>query len=594
MKLKITNKQKRITRECIAVLSSFIICICAYLGDTGCLKIPELFILKITNQEDLFFNLFGVQATISSVGIAIIALLSGANTESVYGICFSRYISHIKPLFLKHNRLIIANLIITLVNYFVVSYQLFNLSISLFFASIMISVKLVKDTYVIFLGRKELKKQISEYVLNNYDTDLLEDFSRELNDPEQLKNLSYTKENLELLDKILKKELENINTDDKSEIFKIIEEISIESSSNILKKNDSQLTMLVLNYLLNIYTIANKNDSRISLDIWEGIIPEFFNSLKTLMQTQLSDSGVFFDLYRQLYHNKKFVFDKRGRMSNNSLKYYSTWLYNSLRNGQHRDSLDMDRITKRIYDDIVALYRYDNELEDIKKDVLMAEMSIFAQNLIEYGDVKNLTKLYFDVDFYPDEEYKEILLFIVLIYLYYLICREPLASNTVLKSNAEQIVKGNLENIRYFIGNVYISKINGEKLDFIRNLMHTWEVMPEGEAKTMVIDNVINDFIVFCALERYYSRDELQHVVYNICPDSSFSIYTSFFSGDGKKISELFSDFQSVFYNKTEDSEFDEKIDLLRNVLYEKYKLEEVKVSNNKLPMRIKKEYPNL
>ena len=577
MKVKFTDKRKRIIGECISVLFLFVISICACLSDIGIFKIPDLFILKITNQEDLFFNLFGVQATISSVGIAIIALLSGTNTESVYGICFSRYVSHIKPLLLKHNRLIIINLAITFVNYFVVSYQLFNLTVALFFVSIIISIKLVKDTYVVFLGRKEIKKQIGQYVVDNYDSGLLEDFSLSLNDPEHLKNVSYTKENFELLESIYKKEISNINTEDESKFLKILEEISTESSINILKKTEPQLTLIVLEHLLNVYTIKNENNPEISLQIWNEMIPEYFNSLKNLMGHQLSDSGVFFKFYMQLYHNVKLVANDNRRILNNSLKYYSAWLYNALRNNQHQDSFNMDNFTKRIYDNMISLYRFDEKLNDKKRDILMAEVCIFGKNLVDCGDTRNFKKLYLDTDFYPGEEYKEIFLFIVLIYLYYLICREHLANGDDKKTFAEQIVKDNIESISYFLNGINILKLMSNNLTFIRNLMSTWEILPEGIAKTMIIDAVINDFFVFVALERFYSKDEIKQVIYNISPDDTFSIYTAYFTGDGMRIIDLFSNFQSVFYNKTEDVEFDEKIDLLRSVLYDKYKTEKLK-----------------
>lgn len=53
--------------------------------------------LRINNAEDLLFNLFTVQATVTAMGIAIIALVSGIVSDNIFGISVTRYVLQLKP-----------------------------------------------------------------------------------------------------------------------------------------------------------------------------------------------------------------------------------------------------------------------------------------------------------------------------------------------------------------------------------------------------------------------------------------------------------------------------------------------------------------
>lgn len=275
-KMKVNQRKRRLVGEIIGIISAFTMFIISLMVDINIFSIPEIFVLKIENYEELFFNLFAVQAATASIGIAIIALLSAVNTESVYGICFSKFIANDRPYLLKHNVLIIFNLAITFINYFIVSYSLFNLSIAIFFISIIISIILVKDIYIIFLGRKSLKEQIKAHVLENYKRLGLDDIFSSLNDVQNLKNLSITRENLEIIEEIFEKEISTYSHENKEIFFNQLEKTTTDTLIHILRKNDSELIVIILEHLLKLYEIANNNKFPVPLNLWDSIIYEYF------------------------------------------------------------------------------------------------------------------------------------------------------------------------------------------------------------------------------------------------------------------------------------------------------------------------------
>lgn len=149
MMKKFSANSKGIIRELIIIIVLLIMVAISLLADYSILHIPNFFVLSIKDAENLFFTLFTVQASVSTVSIAIVSIINGLVNEYVLGISISRFIMNLKPSLLKHNRLIVANLVICILNYFCLSYCLFNACIALFVASIIITIIMVKEIYII-------------------------------------------------------------------------------------------------------------------------------------------------------------------------------------------------------------------------------------------------------------------------------------------------------------------------------------------------------------------------------------------------------------------------------------------------------------
>ena len=107
-------KTKSLLFEIVVISGIIGMITCSILADCSIVKIPQFFIMNVHNQEELMFNLFATQATVATISIAIVSLVSGVVSDSIYGISVTRYISQLMPRLFKHKRLIIFSLIITL------------------------------------------------------------------------------------------------------------------------------------------------------------------------------------------------------------------------------------------------------------------------------------------------------------------------------------------------------------------------------------------------------------------------------------------------------------------------------------------------
>lgn len=128
--MKQTIKKKQLFKEIIILSISSVIVLLSI-----CYTILPINIGLINTTLDhedwfnLIINLFTIQATIATLSISIIAIITGFQSKSVCGITITHYVTTLKPCILKHKILMIADLIITAINYFVVAYSGSNISI---------------------------------------------------------------------------------------------------------------------------------------------------------------------------------------------------------------------------------------------------------------------------------------------------------------------------------------------------------------------------------------------------------------------------------------------------------------------------------
>lgn len=263
---------------CIVLLSCF--------ADYSIISVPKCFVLTFSNSEDLFLELFSVQASVSTLGIAIVTIIAGFTNDYIYGVSLSGFITTLKPKLLKHNILIIANLVIVFINYFCVSYSLFNTSIALFTVSIVITIILMKKAFVIFLGKDNIKKEIYEYVLDNYSKSIISDLGRELLKAIELGDSLVIQEDYSIIKSIFEKEVKNILYKE-SEVTTQISDIVADALEKVSGQHNSKRSNDCLLFIAEMYEIANKGDVPLKLDIWENNSKNYFRALKDLTYEQL-------------------------------------------------------------------------------------------------------------------------------------------------------------------------------------------------------------------------------------------------------------------------------------------------------------------
>lgn len=127
-------KKKQLSREIKILIASSVIVILSILYTVLPINFDLInTVLTDVEWKDLIINLFTIQATVATLSISIIAIITGFQSKSVCGITVTHYVTTLKPCILKHKVLMIADLIITGINYFVVAYNWSNISVSLFY-----------------------------------------------------------------------------------------------------------------------------------------------------------------------------------------------------------------------------------------------------------------------------------------------------------------------------------------------------------------------------------------------------------------------------------------------------------------------------
>ena len=114
---KTTAASKRKTVEIVAIILFVITLGVAWLTDLSLIPIHRILIMKIAATEDLLFALFSVQASIATVSIAIISIITGLTDKNYLGVSISEFITSINPAILTHKRLIISSLLLAICSY---------------------------------------------------------------------------------------------------------------------------------------------------------------------------------------------------------------------------------------------------------------------------------------------------------------------------------------------------------------------------------------------------------------------------------------------------------------------------------------------
>lgn len=567
-------KERKNIFELIILGIAVLIIFASILSDFYVINIPDIFILKFNDKEGLFSTLFGVQATISASSISIIAIATGVISESYYGISITRYITELRSKLFKQKHLIAFSLILMFINYICMAYSLFNTSIALFLTSIIVTLILIKQIYVVFQGKEEMKKEIYNFFLNNYNEDLLNGLNDELNNAIETGNTITINQNFEILNETFRLEVENKDYN-KTEIIDKICLIIIDSFIKISKQHNSERSNKCLLFICEIYEIANSKENKIlHLSIWDYINMYFFRAVEDITFEQYSDDFVFIRLYKQLIQNLKQIGLEELKLS--SLQYYYSNLYKII--STKKNELELHE-KQRMIDGIYACLKYslsEDSFEDKPLNyVIVRGICNLHKEFIDNGDYKVINKRFFNSLCYNrDEKYNLLIAILSFIYLYYISLREECVYGTDLQKNANLMAQEiKYDFIDYFFDIDLISLIKEYKT-FIYNLMRNWEYKIIGVVKTVVYESVIIDFFVFTAMYRYFKEDDLLEFINILEPNTTFSLYEKYF-GKEDYLEKTIIEFSS-FFNITDDAILN-KVPLLKDVLNIKYKQEIIK-----------------
>ena len=530
-------------------------------------------------QHELFDDLFSVQATVVTLSIAIVALISGLATKTYYGISVTKYISTLKPVIFKHRFVIIASILLTLVNYFLVAYRINNLSVWIFFISVMSSAYLTYDIYFIFMGKDKLKNEIFRYYVKHYQKLGLDYLHKALVENQDVSNKMFFSEDMELLKNIY---FEMIHHD---ALLETADKLMLDIINVLIEAKDSAKISDYIEMLFQIYLNANQSEKIIHLELWDTVSYKIFSALRLFDITQAESLLL---LHNELFKNQQIIVQEKDSLGNKDRKLrivngydldcYGAQLIYAVKANQK----DINQKSYyRFLEDVILVISFSirqgenkqkNEVELFRHELKISELCKAYKALIEAHESKTLKESVFCNTYY-DVEGVNVSVLVALIFMYYLKIENLTDEGT--KSFVDFAIDQNKGKIYNFISKMDVQLLK-DYFGFICDTMRMWELMPEEGAKTIVIDSAIRDFIVYMSAYGYRLKSELGEVIRLLFRGGTYSAYLRYSSDKNDDIEGRLKDYYKAFHLYTENNEINEIIDTINVAVSQACKEEEI------------------
>ena len=121
-------------------------------------------IFYVLNFDEVSLVLIQVQATLFTLTIALVALLSGRITNEFLGVKYNNFILNIKPCYLTQKRIISLSLMLLVVNCFLHMFGYYNLVVAVFVVTVFLVEYSASLVYEAFVGTEQIDKEISAFV----------------------------------------------------------------------------------------------------------------------------------------------------------------------------------------------------------------------------------------------------------------------------------------------------------------------------------------------------------------------------------------------------------------------------------------------
>lgn len=562
--------RKATEREKIPAAIIVIIAAGALMCDFGIIRPFEFIVHKICAEEDLLFTLFGVQASVSTLSIALISIITGYINEVIYGISVSKFISETIPVIFKHKRIIIVSIILIPLNYICIAFKLFNLSVAVLMVSVVLTLVMVQNTYEIVLGKRYIKEKIRSYIINNVDKVILEDLQQEILLAAETGNSHAIKDDFDLLATIVEKEIKNNNSE--TEIVKDISQLFIEVFGKIAYQHNAVKSYYCIELLNRLYEIASKNSTIVNLSIWEQIPREFWTAVEDISAENIDDDFIFYGLRWCLYKNLECK--TKDKIKSSDLKFFSLRLYKSLFLKKRNLSDEQRKRYKDLIYDSAYYSIVENEENDDIRGIKLLDLCYLNKVLIENGDVPALKK-FFDNCSNSNNDNKKLAFLIVLIYLYYIICRESLAKDRPIQENAKKVWVAYKRNIQYFYNHMYVTPLLEKNYLFICSLIDRWEYWGEANSKTMITGSVVDDFFTFTAICSFWEDEQIAKVLDVVSHNSIFTLYNRYFNDENMTRGKtLYSDYIKLFSKDEGEEALNDELLRLKEIFNQRYRKE--------------------
>ena len=174
----------------------------------------------VENFESYILSLLGIQATIATLTIALVALISNNISESHMGVSVSDYYLNIRPVIFKQRFIIYITLALVAMTCGSYVFGWYNMIISLSATTIIFVILSACEIYFLFRGSQITKNEIELYVSENIGKNSL--------------SKRYEKKKMQIIDNFINDWMKNVYAQPQAE-YNQYKKIFIDSFENIIK-----------------------------------------------------------------------------------------------------------------------------------------------------------------------------------------------------------------------------------------------------------------------------------------------------------------------------------------------------------------------
>ncbi|NRY60675.1 hypothetical protein [Clostridium beijerinckii] len=554
--------------------------------------IPKFLIVHVGSIEDLMNTLFTVQASVATLGTAIVALMSEVSKEKVYGMTVSKFVMQIKPVIFKHKIIILFQLLLITFGYVALGLKFYNILVALFFITMILIIIMIQDIFTVFSDPDSAVKDVSNYYLfvfkkNKAKCELIfKNIKEDIEQAIQNKNTIVIQNDLELLEKILQIILENGN----KKGLLLFNNVTIDILNRIFESNNINAWIITINKLKEFYKKCNElnnENQQMYLDIFDGCFENLMNAISKLVCNDLIDKIELYSLHKELYRNVQFKKNNNNSYQKNNkyLSVFSGRLYylnekNAKKSNSNNEAykfnislfknlkyliayFEYEKIDERmelVYDELL---KYTKILIDEKETIL--EKTFFKEAFVSYGDGKKGMINY---------------IFVIMIYLYYLVSiedDEKLVSQTE-RNLISSLLKNNKSKFIDFLHKYHVNMFSKEFENFANEKLRFWERMPEDEAKSINMDYAVQNFIIMNCIYFNSNKKSLKESIIPFVKNRVIYIYSSYAGKNKDIIERKYRSYLELFLIADEQEEvISNRIKTLEDCIVEIYKENEIR-----------------
>lgn len=254
---------------------------------------PSLYI-RFPDLESFYLATFQVQATVITLSITVVSIISGVINTKYFGIQVTDYILNRRSKILRQKYLVVLNMFSILLNFGFCSLKLFNLCSGILIVSIFVCIRMFGSIYSVFSRISPLKENIRLYIisealkdvsLSNHDNLLkaLIQINENLEFADKTNDYAAACDNLELLSALVSgyfnKICDNSSKESRETLLDFLWDV-YRVTNVLLESMNDRFFRLYLNFLTNILNKYSLN--RISTNFWIDICTKIFYRLSKM------------------------------------------------------------------------------------------------------------------------------------------------------------------------------------------------------------------------------------------------------------------------------------------------------------------------